>query len=140
MWDNLWDINTFSIMKTEGYKVKEYGGPVKRYCQTLDLRDDPALIAEYKRLHSEEFQWREIREGIRAVGILEMEIYLLDNRLFMIVETPLDFDWDEAMARLASLPRQAEWEATVAAFQLCRPGSTSAEKWRMMTRIFHLYD
>ncbi len=127
-------------MKTEGYKVKEYGGPVKRYCQTLDLRDDPALIAEYKRLHSEEFQWREIREGIRAVGILEMEIYLLDNRLFMIVETPLDFDWDEAMARLASLPRQAEWEATVAAFQLCRPGSTSAEKWRMMTRIFHLYD
>lgn len=127
-------------MKTEGYRVKEYGGPVKRYCQTLDLRDDPALIAEYRRLHSEEFQWREIRDGIRAVGILEMEIYLLDNRLFMIVETPLDFDWDEAMERLASLPRQAEWEATVAAFQLCRPGSTSAEKWRMMTRIFHLYD
>ena len=127
-------------MKTEGYRVKEYGGPVKRYCQTLDLRDDPALIAEYRRLHSEEFQWREIREGIRAVGILEMEIYLLDNRLFMIVETPLDFDWDEAMERLASLPRQEEWEATVAAFQLCRPGSTSAEKWRMMTRIFHLYD
>ena len=127
-------------MKTEGYRVKEYGGSVKRYCQTLDLRDDPALIAEYRRLHSEEFQWREIREGIRAVGILEMEIYLLDNRLFMIVETPLDFDWDEAMERLASLPRQEEWEATVAAFQLCRPGSTSAEKWRMMTRIFHLYD
>lgn len=127
-------------MKTEGYRVKEYAGPVKRYCQTLDLRDDPALIAEYRRLHSEEFQWREIRDGIRAVGILEMEIYLLDNRLFMIVETPLDFDWDEAMERLASLPRQAEWETTVAAFQLCRPGSTSAEKWRMMTRIFHLYD
>lgn len=126
-------------MKTEGYRVKEYSGPVKRYCQTLDLRDDPQLIAEYRRLHSEEVQWSEIREGIREVGILEMEIYLLDNRLFMIVETPIDFDWDEAMARLATLPRQAEWEATVAAFQLCRPGATSAEKWRMMERIFRLY-
>ena len=126
-------------MKTEGYRVKEYAGPVKRYCQTLDLRDDPQLIAEYKRLHSEEVQWREIRDGIREVGILEMEIYLLDNRLFMIVETPIDFEWDEAMAKLATLPRQAEWEATVAAFQLCRAGATSDEKWRMMERIFRLY-
>lgn len=124
----------------KGYTVKEYSQPVKRYCQTLDLRDEPELIAEYRRLHSEEYQWAEIREGIRAVGILEMEIYLLDNRLFMIVETPLDFDWDEAMARLASLPRQAEWEATVAPFQQCKPGQSSAEKWRLMTRIFHLYD
>lgn len=122
-----------------GYQVKQYSGPVKRYCQTLSLRDDPQLIEEYCRLHSPEVQWREIRDGIRAVGILEMEIYILDTSLFMIVETPLDFDWDEAMARLATLPRQAEWEATVAAFQLCRPGSTSSEKWILMRRIFHLY-
>lgn len=125
---------------TEGYRVKQYVGPVKRYCQTLDLKDDPELIKEYCRLHSEEYQWKEIRDGIKAVGILEMEIYLIDSRLFMIVETPLDFDWDSAMERLSSLPRQAEWEATVAAFQLCRPGSTSAEKWRLMRRIFYLYD
>lgn len=125
---------------SDGYCVKQYSGPVKRYCQTLSLRDDPELIREYCRLHSPEFQWREIREGIRSVGIIEMEIYLLDSTLFMIVETPLDFDWDEAMTRLASLPRQAEWEATVAAFQLCRPGSTSSEKWRLMRRIFYLYE
>lgn len=126
-------------MKTDGYRVKEYHGPVKRYCQTLDLKNEPELIAEYRRLHSEEFQWAEIREGIRKVGILEMEIYLLDNRVFMIVETPLDFDWDSAMARLATLPRQAEWEAAVAPFQQCLPGQTSAEKWRLMERIFRLY-
>lgn len=34
--------------KEKGYKVREYNCPVKRYCQTLDLKDDPALIAEYK--------------------------------------------------------------------------------------------
>lgn len=126
-------------MKQTGYKTKEYGVPTKRYCQTLDLKDDPGLIAEYRKRHMENEAWPEILQGIRSVGILEMEIYILDNRLFMIVETPLDFDWDEAFARLAALPRQEEWETYMSVFQVARPGATSAEKWRMMERMFHLY-
>lgn len=122
-----------------GYPVQEYHGPVKRYCQTLDLRDNPELIAEYRRRHSQEHIWKEVPEGIRQVGILEMEIYLLDTRLFMIVETPMDFDWDTAMARLGTLPRQAEWEDYMAEFQLVKAGMSSAEKWQLMERIFHLY-
>ena len=77
-----------------GYKVKEYSLPVKRYCQTLELKNDAELIKEYVKRHSLAEAWPEIREGIRSVGILEMEIYILGERLFMIVETPLDFDWD----------------------------------------------
>ena len=69
-----------------------------------------------------------------------MEIYILGNRLFMIVETPLDFDWDTAMARLATLPRQEEWEAFVASFQRCAEGATSDQKWQLMERMFYLYD
>jgi L-rhamnose mutarotase len=121
-----------------GYLKEPYAGPVKRYCQTLDLVDDPALIAEYKHWHSFEHCWPEIPSGIRSVGILEMEIYLLGNRLFMIVETPADFDWDAAFGRLATLPRQAEWEEFVGKFQLARPGSASSEKWQLMERIFSL--
>jgi L-rhamnose mutarotase len=123
----------------DGYPVQQYHGPVKRYCQTLDLRDNPELIAEYRRRHSQEHIWKEIPEGIREVGILEMEIYLLGTRLFMIVETPLDFDWDTAMARLGTLPRQAEWEDYMSEFQLVKAGMSSAEKWQLMERIFHLY-
>ena len=123
----------------DGYPVQQYHGPVKRYCQTLDLRDNPELIAEYRRRHSQEHIWKEIPEGIRQVGILEMEIYLLGTRLFMIVETPLYFDWDTAMARLGTLPRQAEWEDYMAEFQLVKAGMSSAEKWQLMERIFHLY-
>ena len=123
----------------DGYPVQQYNGPVKRYCQTLDLRDNPELIAEYRRRHSQEHIWKEVPEGIREVGILEMEIYLLGTRLFMIVETPLDFDWDTALARLGTLPRQAEWEDYMAEFQLVKAGMSSAEKWQMMDRIFHLY-
>lgn len=122
-----------------GYHVKQYTGPVKRYCQTLDLRDNPELIAEYRRRHSKEHIWKEVMDGIRQVGILEMEIYLLGTRLFMIVETPVDFEWETAMKKLSTLPRQEEWEDYMAEFQLVKAGMSSAEKWQLMERIFHLY-
>ncbi len=120
--------------------MRQYGQPVKRYCQMLELKNEPELIARYRRAHSQEESWKEIRDGIRQVGILEMEIYIKDNRLMMIVETPLDFNWDEAMSRLATLPRQAEWEAFVAQFQQCEANATSDEKWQMMERMFYLYE
>ena len=125
---------------TEGFVQKQPGVPVKRYVQTMDLKDDPALIAEYRRRHSREESWKEIRDGIREVGILEMELYILGTRLVMIVDTPLDFDWDKAMARLATLPRQQEWEDYMAMFQQCAEGATSDEKWQMMERMFYLYE
>lgn len=59
-----------------GYQVQSYSVPVKRYCQTLDLRDSPELIAEYRKRHSQAEAWPEILAGIREVGILEMEIYI----------------------------------------------------------------
>lgn len=124
----------------KSYQVKEYHQPVKRYCRTLDLRDDAALIAEYRRRHSQTEIWPEVMAGIREVGILEMEIYILDTRLFMIVETALDFDWDTAMDRLSTLPRQQEWEDYMSIFQLAAPGATSAQKWQPMERMFHLYE
>lgn len=125
---------------SSGFVQKQHGQPVKRYCQTMDLRDNPELIAEYRRRHSRENAWAEILDGIRQVGILEMEIYILGTRLFIIVETPLDFDWDTAMARLATLPRQQEWEDYMAMFQKCAEGATSDEKWQMMDRMFYLYE
>ena len=92
-------------MKQNGYVQKQFGIKTKRFCQTLDLKNEPELIAAYKKLHEEGHVWREILNGIKEVGILEMEIYLLENRLFMIVETPEDFNWDESMAKLAKARR-----------------------------------
>lgn len=124
----------------QGYTVKRHAVPVKRYCQMLNLKNSPKLIAEYRKVHSREKAWPEIRAGIRSVGILEMEIYILGSRLFMIVETPLDFDWETAMDRLSHLLRQAEWEEYVSKFQECVPTSTSTEKWKLMERMFYLYE
>ncbi len=124
----------------EGYIQKLSNGKVKRYVQVLAIADDPELMAQYRYWHSEEHHWQEIREGIRAVGILEMEIYMHRNQLVMIVDAPADFNWQEAMSRLATLPRQAEWEAFVARFQGCSADARSDEKWQQTERIFHLYE
>ena len=126
--------------KKQGYRVKEYQGPVKRYCQVLNLKDDSKLIEEYRRRHSEGAVWPETLAAIREVGILEMEIYILGTTIFMIVETPLDFEWDEAMAKMATLPHQPEWEAYMAELQDADPNASSAEKWQLMERMFHLYE
>lgn len=107
---------------------------MKRYCQTLTLKQDKELVEKYIEVHSH--VWPEIIEGQHKVGILSMQIYAKDNVLFMIVDTCDDFDWDRDMARLATLPRQAEWEAYVSQFQGCDPAATSAEKWQLMSQIF----
>lgn len=126
--------------KAEGYTQKNHTIPTKRYCQTLALKDNPELIQEYIMRHSEAYHWPEIREGIRSVGILEMEIYLYNTTLFMIVETPLDFDWEVAFTKLAELPRQAEWEKYMSVFQETSGDDDLSKKWKKMERLFHLYE
>ena len=123
----------------EGYVQNLSDGRLKRYVQFLEISDDPELMEQYRKWHSEEHHWKEIRDGIRQVGILEMEIYMLGNKLVMIVDTPADFQWEEAMNHLATLPRQAEWEAFVSKFQGCAADARSDEKWQPMERMFRLY-
>ncbi len=107
---------------------------MKRYCQTLTLVANPILIEKYIEAHAH--VWPEVIAGQREVGILDMQIYRHGRQLFMIMDTVDDFDFDRDMARLATLPRQAEWEAYVSQFQGCAAGASSAEKWQMMERIF----
>lgn len=109
---------------------------MKRYSQILNLKDDPELIAKYCEAHAH--VWPEIQAGIRSVGILDMQIFRRGTTLFMICDTVDDFDWIKDNARLATLPRQAEWEAYVAQFQGCDPNAPSTEKWQLMEKIFEL--
>lgn len=109
----------------------------KRYCKTLQLHDNADLIAAYKQAHAAGAVWPEITQGMREVGILDMEIYLLGTQLFMIMETVPDFDHDAAMQELASKPQQAEWEAYVATFQQTA-GTMADAKWQLMERIYKL--
>ena len=107
---------------------------MKRYCQSLTLVDDEEMIARYVDAHAH--VWPEVIAGQRKVGILSMEIWRRGRSLFMIMDTVDGFDFARDMARLATLPRQAEWEAYVARFQGCEASASSAEKWHLMEKIF----
>ena len=110
----------------------------KRFCKSLKLEDDPHLIEEYKKVHAPNAAWPEITQGMKEVGIIDMEIYLLGNQLFMIMDTIADFDHDKAMTELAKKPRQAEWEAYVSQFQKTSASASADEKWQLMERIYKL--
>jgi L-rhamnose mutarotase len=108
----------------------------RRYCLTLDLKDDPALIAEYRKYH--EKIWPEITQSIKDSGIADMEIYLLGTRMFMIMEVNEGFSFQEkAAADLASRKVQ-EWEQLMWKFQQALPQAQPGEKWLRMERIFKL--
>lgn len=109
---------------------------MKRFCQTLSLKNDKNLIDNYIAEHAN--VWDEVQNGIKEVGILDMQIFIHENRLFMIVDTVDDFDWERDMARLATLPMQAQWEAYMDKYQDVEEGRNSNEKWQMMSRIFKL--
>ena len=102
----------------------------------MKLVDKPEMIQKYCEVHAN--VWPEIIEGQRAVGILDMQIYLNGTRVFMICDTVDDFDWDRDWARLAQMPRQAEWEAFVAEAQGADPSMPSNRKWQLMDKIFDM--
>jgi L-rhamnose mutarotase len=110
----------------------------KRYCLTLDLKNDPELIRQYKYWHEDKHIWPEITRGIREAGIEDMQIYLRGTRMFMIAEVGDGVDFDAAMKKMGTLPRQKEWEIFVARFQQSLPDAKPGEKWLMMERVFKL--
>ncbi len=110
----------------------------KRFCKTMSLRNDAALIEAYKRAHAQGVAWPEITQGMKEVGILDMEIYLLGTKLFMIMDTVADFDHDKAMSELAKKPRQSEWEAQMSQFQDSSAEATADQKWQIMKRIYKM--
>lgn len=108
----------------------------KRYCLTLDLKDDPELIAEYERHHQK--LRPEIEQSIREAGITSMEIFRLGTRMCMMMEVDETFDFVRKAAMDAANPKVQEWEAFTWKFQQALPQAKNGEKWVLMNKIFDL--
>ena len=109
---------------------------MQRFCLTLDLRPDPQLIAEYIELHR--LGRPEINQSIREAGVLSMQIYELDGRLFMIMDTTDDFSFErKARMDLANSAVQ-QWEQLMAKFQDVAADSDPHNRWRPMKRVYDL--
>ena len=108
----------------------------RRYCLTLDLKDEPQLIAEYKHYH--EKIWPEITLSIKDAGIEDMEIYLLGTRMFMVMEVNEQFSFEAKARADRENPKVREWEELMWKFQEVLPGAKPGEKWLLMETIFKL--
>ena len=109
---------------------------MKRYCLTLDLQDDPKLIAEYKRYHQK--VWPEITKSSRDAGVEDMEIYVLGTRMFMIMEVNDKFSFEAKARADQANPKVREWEELMWKFQKPLLNAKPGEKWLLMERIFKL--
>lgn len=107
-----------------------------RHCLALDLKDDPALIEEYKRHH--ECVWPEIRQHLTAAGVEDMQIYALGTRLFMVMDVTPEFTFEGMASLAAGNPKVQEWEELMWRFQAPTPWTPQGLKWVPMERIFHL--
>ncbi len=110
---------------------------MKTFAMTLDLRDNPDVIAEYKRYHRE--VWPEVISGLRSVGILKMKIFLKGARMFMYLETEDSFDpARDFQAYTESAPRAREWDELMRRFQVQVPGAHEGEWWVSMEEAFDI--
>lgn len=108
----------------------------RRYCLALDLKNDPVSIATYKRYHQK--IWPEITASIKSTGILDMEIYLLGTRLFMIMEVDDSFSFEKKTEADRNNTKVQEWETLMWTFQQVLPGAKPGEKWLLMERVYKL--
>lgn len=109
---------------------------MKRFCFALDLVNDREAIAAYEEHHRR--VQPVIIESIRSAGITGMDLYRVQNRLFMIMETTDDFSFEQKEMMDMKNPLVQEWENLMWTYQQPLPGTASGVKWVLMDQIFSL--
>jgi L-rhamnose mutarotase len=118
----------------------------QRMCFAVDLRDDPEAIAIYKRFHAPGGPPAGVTRSLRDAGIAVLEIYLIGNRLFMIMEVEPHYSAEAKAHADAANPDVQGWNALMDTLQQSLPfapvdnvgGQPSAGKWQPMECIYTL--
>ena len=79
-----------------------------------------------------------VLESIRESGVVSMEIYNLNNRLFMIMEIDEGFSPEQRAVQDRANPDVQAWETMTWRFQQAIPGTPAGEKWQVMAKIFDM--
>jgi L-rhamnose mutarotase len=109
-----------------------------RLCLALDLKNDPALIAQYKEWHRPGGPPAAVTRAIREAGIEALEIYLTGNRLFLIMEVAAGFSPEAKAAADAANPDVQRWEKLMWSFQQALPWAAAGQKWVPTELIYDL--
>jgi L-rhamnose mutarotase len=119
------------------YKKAGRGQVVKRYCWMADLKDDEGLIEEYKEEMESEL-WKGICETMKEKGVLGYEIYQIQNRLLMIVETVLDFDVVEFGREIGERDDVKKWAGRMDRYFQTIEGFEDYGWWILLGRVYKL--
>ena len=112
---------------------------MKYYGLAIDLKDDPQLVDTYKAYHRD--PWPEPLQGLEAVGIEDMKIFLLGRRMFMFMSTVDEFDPAVDFARyMEQNPKAQEWDDLMRTYQQQVPEAGPDEWWALMEQVFDLQD
>jgi L-rhamnose mutarotase len=114
---------------------------LRRECLAVDLRDDPEVIASYRYWHRPGGPPAEVTRSLRDAGIAALDIYLLGNRLFMVVDFTPDYSPGAKAAADAGNPDVQAWNALMDGLQQALPfaGTDPASgKWRPLEHIYSL--
>lgn len=97
--ENIFQLNPTGLKETakSGYTEPVYDKPTQRYCAIADVKDNTGLISQYRHYKA-------------PAGILDLQIYLIGSRLFMIMETPPGYQWE----------KQNDWKLMENVFDLNR--------------------
>jgi L-rhamnose mutarotase len=108
-----------------------------RRCFAVDLHDDPVQIARYRAWHAAGGPPAAITAAIRADDVRDLEIWLVGDRMFMILEQGDQYDPEAKAARDAANPDVQAWDALMRTFQKSLPFAP-AQTWVEMERIYTL--
>tara|TARA_B110000003_G_C16641704_1_gene530433 strand:- start:74 stop:403 length:330 start_codon:yes stop_codon:yes gene_type:complete len=109
---------------------------MKRFCYTLDLKDDSKLKDEYIMHHKN--VWPKIIESIKESGIIKAQIYNIGNRLFLLIDTNDEFTEENKKKLDLKNPIVQKWETLMSNYQKEIEFSNSENKWVKMNKIFEL--
>lgn len=111
---------------------------VQRTAMALDLKDDQNLISAYEQYHQPDGIWAVIPVGIKDSGVIDMQIYRIGTRLFMIIDYDKNTSLKEIFDKMSTMPRQAEWAKLMAGFQKQISEALPGEHWTSMKPVFLL--
>lgn len=109
---------------------------MKRFCYTLDLKDNHKLKNEYIKHH--ENVWPEIIKSMKESGIIKAEIYNVNNRLFLLIDTENNYTEERKKILDSKNPIVQKWELLMLKYQKKIENSKLNEKWIKMSKIFEL--
>lgn len=109
---------------------------MKRFAQTVLLRDEPDIIRRYEEYHAN--PWPEVVQGLHNCGVLRMFIYRIGRQLFMFMEATDGFDLERDMPKYMAHPRARQWDELMQSLQACLPEAPPGSTWMLMREIFVL--